>query len=73
MQRLGVITLMLTVLYMVNDAKAENKVTDWFQKEWNATVEFPKESWQDGKDQLQQNKLYIQDLFKKVKNYVAQD
>ena len=73
LQKLGVVGVMLTSLYMVNDAHAENKVTDWFQKEWNATVEFQKESWAQGKEQLNNNKLYIQDLFKKVKSYVAQD
>ena len=73
-QKLGVITLMLTTLYMVNDANAEeNKVTSWFKNQWVETVEFQKKSWQDGKEQLAQNKLYIQDLFKKVNEYVSQD
>ena len=55
-------------------AKAEeNKVTNWLQKEWNEIVAFQKVNWQQGKDQLVDNKLQIQTLFNKVKNYVSQD
>lgn len=55
-------------------AKAEeNKVTNWLQKEWNEIVAFQKVNWQQGKDQLADNKLQIQTLFNKVKNYVSQD
>ena len=51
----------------------ENKITNWLQNQWVETVEFQKQGWQDGKEQLANNKLYVQDLFTKVKNYVAQD
>ena len=51
----------------------ENKITNWLQNQWVETVEFQKKGWQDGKEQLANNKLYVQDLFTKVKNYVAQD
>jgi len=51
----------------------ENKLTNWLQNQWIETVEFQKKGWQDGKEQLTKNKLYVQDLFTKVKNYVAQD
>ena len=51
----------------------ENKLTNWLQNQWIETVEFQDKGWQDGKEQLTKNKLYVQDLFTKVKNYVAQD
>jgi hypothetical protein len=51
----------------------ENKLTNWLQNQWIETVEFQKKGWQDGKEQLTKNKLYVQDLFTKVKNYVTQD
>ena len=51
----------------------ENKVTNWLQNEWVKTVEFQKKGWQDGKEQLANNKVQIQTLFNKVKNYVSQD
>ena len=71
----------LTVIILSLYANATNadepitqKVTNWFQSEWVKTVEFQKESWAQGKEQLNKNKLYIQDLFNKmVKNNVAQD
>jgi len=61
------------VLFSTSAVAEGNKVTDWFEKEWNETVEFQKESWSEAKAQNQKNKLYIQDLFKKVKNYVSQN
>jgi len=55
-------------------AKAEeNKVTNWLQNEWNEIVTFQQVNWQQGKDQLANNKLQIQNLFQKVKEYVSQD
>jgi hypothetical protein len=51
----------------------ENKITNWLQNQWTETVEFQKKGWQEGKEQLASNKLYVQDLFTKVKNYVTQD
>ena len=55
-------------------AKAEeNKVTNWLQNEWNEIVTFQQVNWQQGKDQLADNKLQIQNLFQKVKEYVSQD
>jgi len=51
----------------------ENKLTNWLQNQWTETVEFQKKGWQEGKEQLASNKLYVQDLFTKVKNYVTQD
>ena len=55
-------------------AKAEeNKVTNWLQNEWNEIVTFQQVNWQQGKDQLADNKLQIQNLFQKAKEYVTQD
>jgi hypothetical protein len=51
----------------------DNNITNWIQNEWIKTVEFQKKGWQEGKEQLASNKLYVQDLFTKVKNYVTQD
>jgi hypothetical protein len=51
----------------------ENKVTNWLQNEWNEIVTFQQVNWQQGKDQLANNKLQIQNLFQKVKEYVSQD
>jgi len=43
------------------------------QNEWNEIVTFQQVNWQQGKDQLANNKLQIQNLFQKVKEYVSQD
>ena len=51
----------------------ENKLTNWLQNQWTETVEFQKKGWQEGKEQLASNNLYVQNLFRKLKNYVAQD
>ena len=51
----------------------ENKVTNWLQNEWNEIVTFQQVNWQQGKDQLADNKIQIQNLFQKVKEYVSQD
>ena len=74
LQKLGLVGIALVTLFMVNDAYAEeNKVTNWLQKEWNEIVIFQKQGWQDGKEQLANNKVQIQTLFNKVKNYVSQN
>ena len=61
------------VLFSTNAMADVSKVTDWFQKEWNETVEFQKQGWQDGKDQFARTKESIANLFKKVTNHVSQD
>ena len=74
MNKLGYIGLAVIVavfIVMATDAKAEEQ--NWFQKEWNKTVEFQQNNWQKGKEQLANNTLQIQNLFEKVKSYVAQD
>jgi len=70
----AIIGIVFVFVFMMNDAKADtSKVTNWFQKEWNEIVTFQKAGWEDGKQQLAQNKLQVQDLFNKVKEYVTQD
>jgi len=74
LQLFGVGMLVGTLMVMCTEAYAEeNKITKWLTTEWYKTVEFQKESWSKGKEQLAQNKLYIQDLFNKVKDNVTQD
>ena len=62
--------LMITGVAKANPVE---QVTNWLSKEWVKTVEFQKESWAQAKEQNQKNKLYIQDLFKKVKANVSQN
>ena len=68
---LGILVFML--ITGVAKANPVEKVTNWLSKEWVKTVEFQKESWAQTKEQNQKNKLYIQDLFKKVKQNVTQN
>ena len=41
-------------------------VTDFVQSEWTEIKEYQKSSWEQGKEQLAQNKQQIKNLFKKV-------
>ena len=68
---IGLAGILAVFIFMATDAKAEEQ--NWFQKEWSEIVEFQKVNWQQGKDQLADNKLQIQNLFQKVKEYVSQD
>ena len=68
---IGLVGILVVFIFMATDAKAEEQ--NWFQKEWSEIVEFQKVNWQQGKDQLADNKLQIQNLFQKVKEYVSQD
>ena len=68
---IGLAGILAVFIFMATDAKAEEQ--NWFQKEWTEIVEFQKVNWQQGKDQLADNKLQIQNLFQKVKEYVSQD
>ena len=53
-------------------AKA-NPVVNWFETEKNKTIEFQKNSWANGKEQLANTKKSILNLFKKVTNNDSQD
>lgn len=68
---IGLLGIVAVFIFMATDAKAEEQ--NWFQKEWNKTVEFQQNNWQKGKEQLANNKLQIQNLFEKVKSYVSQN
>ena len=69
-----VLIVAFSFLMVVNHAKADpvgdfNKVKTFVVNEWNETVEFQKESWADGKDQLARNKEQIGNLFNKVTSF----
>ena len=64
---------LLVVAFVLFSTSALAEEQNWFQKEWSEIVEFQKVNWQQGKDQLADNKLQIQNLFQKVKEYVSQD
>jgi len=68
---IGILVFML--ITGVAKANPVEQVTNWLSKEWVKTVEFQKESWAQAKEQTNKNKLYIQDLFKKVKENVSQN
>ena len=68
---IGILVFML--ITGVAKANPVEQVSNWLSKEWVKTVDFQKESWAQAKEQNQKNKLYIQDLFNKVKNNVSQD
>ena len=73
MKKLLVVAFVLFGTSALAEETVTQKVTNWFQNEWIKTVEFQKESWAQGKEQLNNNKLYIQDLFNKVKTNVSQN
>ena len=73
MKKLLLTIAMLVSLFANATNAEENKVTTWLQTEWNDIVEFQKVNWQEGKEQLVNNKLQIQTLFQKVRNYVSQN
>ena len=64
---------LLVVVFVLFGTSALAEEQNWFQKEWSEIVEFQKVNWQQGKDQLADNKLQIQNLFQKAKEYVTQD
>mgnify|MGYP001163986866 FL=1 len=63
----GLIFMLITGI-----AKA-NPVVNWFETEKNKTIEFQKNSWANGKEQLANTKKSILKLFKKVTNNDSQD
>ena len=73
MKKLLVIAFVLFGTSALAEETVTQKVTNWFQNEWTKTVEFQKDSWAQAKEQTHKNKLYIQDLFTKVKSNVSQD
>ena len=70
-----VLIVAFSFLMVFNHAKADpvedfNKVKTFVITEWNDTVEFQKNSWAEGKDQLARNKTQIQVLWKKVTSFL---
>ena len=72
LEKVFLIVACLAFMMITGIAKA-NPVTEWFKTEWVKTVEFQKESWEEGKEQVSNNKLQIQELWNKVKDNVTQD
>ena len=68
---IGILVFML--ITGVAKANPVEQVTNWLSKEWVKTVEFQKESWAQAKEQTEKNKLYIQNLYTKVKGDATQD
>jgi len=66
MKKLLVITFVLFSTSAL--ANPVNTFTNWLTNEKNDIVEYQKENWQKGKDQLAKNKQQIINLFKKVTN-----
>ena len=64
--------VLLSVVLVSNHANA-NPVVNWFETEKNKTIEYQKNSWANGKEQLANTKQSILNLFYKVKENVTQD
>lgn len=71
MKKLLVITFVLFSTSAL--ANPVNTFTNWLTNEKNDIVEYQKENWQKGKDQLAKNKQQILNLFKKVTNNASQN
>ena len=72
LEKMVLVVACLAFMMVTGIAKA-NPVAEWFKTEWVKTVEFQKESWEEGKEQVSNNKLQIQELWNKVKDNVTQD
>tara|TARA_Y100001978_G_C23698683_1_gene439319 strand:- start:495 stop:761 length:267 start_codon:yes stop_codon:yes gene_type:complete len=63
-------TLLALIVLMTHGANANEtlneKVNNWFINEKNKTIEFQKESWSQGKDQLKRNWTQIKSFFTKA-------
>ena len=62
----------LAFMLITGIAKA-NPVVNWFEAEKKKTIEYQKNSWANGKEQLANTKKSILNLFKKVTNNDSQD
>lgn len=62
-----VISLLIVIFISINMAKAEeNKVTSWFKTQWTETVEFQKKSWEQGKEQNENNINMFKSFFNEL-------
>ena len=71
MKKLLVITFVLFSTSAL--ANPVNTFTNWLSNEKNDIVEYQKENWQKGKDQLAKNKQQLINLFNKVTNNASQN
>ena len=67
------ITICALAFMLITGIAKANPVTEWFKTEWVKTVEFQKASFSDAKEQTENTKLKLQDLWSKVKENVTQD
>jgi len=68
-----VLSVACLIFMLITGIAKANPVTEWFKTEWVKTVEFQKSSFADAKDQTENTKLKLQDLWNKVKDNVTQD
>ena len=68
-----VLSIACLMFMLITGVAKANPVTEWFKTEWVKTVEFQKSSFADAKDQTENTKLKLQDLWNKVKDNVTQD
>jgi hypothetical protein len=69
---LFICSIIVIITISMNWANA-NPVVNWFETEKNKTIEYQKNSWANGKEQLANTKQSILNLFYKVKENVTQD
>jgi hypothetical protein len=68
----------ITLLTMTMAKSEENKYpmcadkNNWFEKSWCETVEFQKVGWQEGKEQLANDKETVTNFFNKIVTNVTQ-
>ena len=60
------VTVAALIFMLVTGIAKANPVVNWFETEKNKTIEFQKNSWANGKEQLANTKQSILNLFKKV-------
>ena len=68
-----VLSIACLMFMLITGIAKANPVTEWFKTEWVKTVDFQKSSFADAKDQTENTKLKLQDLWNKVKDNVTQD
>ena len=65
-----VMIVAFSFILVFNHAKAQdNTVVNWLTNEKNEIVQYQKDNWQSGKDQLIRNKEQIGNLFNKVTSF----
>ena len=66
-----VLIVAFSFILVFNHAKAQdNTVVNWLTNEKNEIVQYQKDNWQSGKDQLIRNKEQIGNLFNKVTSFL---